>query len=351
MANTINTPTWLAERPQLGWNEKILYSIYYYFTFYGKRKSCTYTNKELGEQLGLSEKQIQYAKQKLKAFGYIEVSGISVVAKIDMASTGNGGDNSNTEGDKKRNCGDNFGNEVTKNETHNIENKKNTNNIESLKESVCKEVTDSSDNSPVAPLDNSTFEVSKDNSVVDTIYIPKYTSKKTFWDAWHFFKDSGNTTDNLQELILNARYLGIKDDLASEYNRKKKVTTTPRGGCSIPRVRMINGTEYDLVVPTNFIIPYEKRPQYDFIPDKGQIIIYIQNASQLLHDSETDSPQYTTTYLKAYIIKLRSLIAFWHPDRDQKQRDIIAIRNWNRNVYLERYKIDTLCGVRDNPAS
>lgn len=349
MANTITTPTWLAERPELGWNEKILYSVYYYFTFYGTRKSCTYTNKELGKQLGLSEKQIQYAKQKLRAFGYIEFSGIKVVAKIDMVETGNRGDNSSPEGDKNRNCGDNFGNKVTKNETHNKDNRKNINNIESMMESVCKEVTDSSDYPPVAPLDNSTFEVSKDNSVVDTPYIPKYISKKTFWDAWHFFKDGGNTTDNLQELILNARYLGIKDDLATEYNRKKKAKTTPRADSSIPRVRMINGTEYDLVVPTNFKIPDEKKPVYDFLPDKGQIIIYIQNASQLLHNSEIDSPQYTTTYLKAYLIKLRSLIAVWYPDRDQKQRDIIAIRNWNRNVYFERYKIDTLCDVRDNP--
>jgi len=124
MANTINTPTWLAERPELGWNEKILYSVYHYFTFYGKRKSCTYTNKELGEQLGLSEKQIQYAKQKLKAFGYIEFSGIKVVAQITEKDLDKkGGDDNLSKGDKFGMGGDNYCPESTKNGTHNKENK------------------------------------------------------------------------------------------------------------------------------------------------------------------------------------------------------------------------------------
>lgn len=127
MANTINTPTWLAERPELGWNEKILYSVYYYFTFFGKWKSCTYTNKELGERLGLSVKSVQRAKQKLKAAGYIQVSGIRVVAQItEKNSDCKGGDHIIPRSDKIGMGGDKNIPENTENDTHNKEtNKKN----------------------------------------------------------------------------------------------------------------------------------------------------------------------------------------------------------------------------------
>ena len=124
MANTINTPTWLAEKPELGWNEKILYSVYYYFTFYGKWKSCTYTNKELGEQLGLSVKAVQRAKQKLKAAGYIQVSGIRVIAQItEKKSDNKGWDNILSKSDKIGMGGDKNSPENTENDTHNKENK------------------------------------------------------------------------------------------------------------------------------------------------------------------------------------------------------------------------------------
>lgn len=117
MTKTINIPTWLAENPELSWNAKALYSVYYFFTFYANYHCCLLTNDEVGIRLGLKERTIQREKQKLRDAGYIKFSGIRVYALIteEMATTDRG-DTNGSGGDI--NCTGS-----TKSDTHNKENK------------------------------------------------------------------------------------------------------------------------------------------------------------------------------------------------------------------------------------
>lgn len=119
MTKTMNIPTWLAEKPELSWNAKALYSVYHYFTFYANYHCCLLTNDQVGFRLGLKERTIQREKQKLRDAGYIKVSGIRVYALMteEMATTGRG-DTNGSGGDI--NC-----TESTKSDTHNKENKEN----------------------------------------------------------------------------------------------------------------------------------------------------------------------------------------------------------------------------------
>ena len=83
MAETINIPTWLAESTELNWNDKALYSVYYYFTFIGDKHVCKLTNKTIGERLGMADSTLRGAKRRLKDKGYIKTNGgISVTALV-----------------------------------------------------------------------------------------------------------------------------------------------------------------------------------------------------------------------------------------------------------------------------
>lgn len=83
MAETINIPTWLAESTGLNWNDKALYSVYYYFTFIGDKHVCKLTNKTIGERLGMADSTLRGAKRRLKDKGYIKTNGgISVTALV-----------------------------------------------------------------------------------------------------------------------------------------------------------------------------------------------------------------------------------------------------------------------------
>ncbi len=126
MSSAINIPTWLAEKSELTWNEKALYSVYHYFTFYANYHCCLLTNAEIGLRLGLKERTIQREKQKLRDAGYIKVSGIRVSALMteEMATTGRG-DTNGSGGDTNGSGGDINCTESTKSDTHNKENKEN----------------------------------------------------------------------------------------------------------------------------------------------------------------------------------------------------------------------------------
>lgn len=115
MTTTLNIPLWLAEKPDLSWNEKALYSIYFYFTFYADYRCCTLTNEQIGIRLGLEKKTVQRVKKKLLDAGYIKVSGIRVVALMtEEMATSERGDRNGTGGDR-RSTGS------TKSVTHNKE--------------------------------------------------------------------------------------------------------------------------------------------------------------------------------------------------------------------------------------
>lgn len=82
MAETINIPTWLAESTELNWNDKALYSVYYYFTFIGDKHVCKLTNKTLGERLGMADSTLRDAKRRLLTKGYIKTNGGIAVSAL-----------------------------------------------------------------------------------------------------------------------------------------------------------------------------------------------------------------------------------------------------------------------------
>jgi hypothetical protein len=89
MAETFNIPTWLAESTELNWNDKALYSVYYYFTFIGDKHVCKLTNKTLGERLGMADSTLRDAKRRLIDKGYIKTNGgIAVTALVTSKPVG-----------------------------------------------------------------------------------------------------------------------------------------------------------------------------------------------------------------------------------------------------------------------
>ena len=83
MTETINIPKWVAESTNLSWNEKALYSVYYFFTFKGKNHVCTLTNEKLSQRLGMCHGTLRGVKRNLIDKGYIKTNGgISVTALI-----------------------------------------------------------------------------------------------------------------------------------------------------------------------------------------------------------------------------------------------------------------------------
>ncbi len=362
-SNGIFIPSEIATDQSLNWNQKAVYSFYHNYTFYGKLQCSKLTNENVAQLLGIgSVRTLRRIKSELSQKGLISIRGNMVTAlkkyaaRTAMTSTNNEDNSVQTERTKVVSEEDiNIPSIEDKIDLHNkkvnekikdtLKEGEDTDYVEIFSRYLESESGNSTPtNPPIAPLLNSNIEDYTDNSVVNPPHTPKYTNRKSFWDAWHAFKDGRNTDDTLQELITNARYLGIKDDLASEYEQKKETAKIPKSTDDIPWVRMMDDTVHYLTLPPSFKIPYEWKPQYDFIPDKDQIIIYVQNASQLLHNSEIECPQYTLTYFMAYLLEFRTLVAYWYPNDDIKRRELRALLIWNRNA-TKKYKIKSLCGV------
>lgn len=363
VSNGIFIPSEIATDQSLNWNEKAVYSFYHNYTFYGKLQCSKLTNESVAQLLGIGGvRTLRRIKSELSQKGLISICGNKVTAlkkyaaKTAMTLTGDEDNPDQTERTTVVSKEDiNIPSAEDKNDLHNKKvNKKIKDTLREGEDTNCVEIfsrylesesgNSTPTNPPIAPLHNSNIEDYTDNSVVNPTRSPKYTNRKTFWEAWHSFKDGCNTDDTLQELITNARFLGIKDDLASEYEQKKEATNTSKSTDNIPWVRMMDDTDYDLTLPPSFKIPYEWKPQYKDIPDKAQIIIYIQNASELLRNSEIICPQYTLTYFKAYLLELRTIVAYWFPNEDKNKREFLALWNWNKWVG-KKYKIKVLCGV------
>lgn len=68
-------PMALAANMDLSWNDKAVYALYHYFTFYGNRRICSLPIKEISKRLGVSERTVKYSRSKLKECGFISSDG------------------------------------------------------------------------------------------------------------------------------------------------------------------------------------------------------------------------------------------------------------------------------------
>lgn len=81
-------PYWLLQRTDLSLTEKLVYAVYYGYTFYGNLGCCKLINEDIYNKLGISERNFFYAKSNLKKLGYIETDGgITVKALVDEYDT------------------------------------------------------------------------------------------------------------------------------------------------------------------------------------------------------------------------------------------------------------------------
>ena len=71
-------PKQIAVLEELDGNEKMVLSIYKYYTQKGKYHCCTLTNEEIGKEIGRSKRQIIRIKNHLKELGFIRIIGIKV---------------------------------------------------------------------------------------------------------------------------------------------------------------------------------------------------------------------------------------------------------------------------------
>ena len=96
----IKTPDEIAKDKRFNGNEKLLLSIYVFYTVKGNKHCCMLTNATLAERIGVSEREIMRYKNHLKELGLIETNGgIKVWYKGDNSDTHNNdnkGDNSDT---------------------------------------------------------------------------------------------------------------------------------------------------------------------------------------------------------------------------------------------------------------
>lgn len=78
----IVTPKWLASERNLNGNEKLLYSIYYYYTTKGKLGCCKIINEELASIIGVTVRQLKRYKKHLTDLEYIKTNGGIAVKAI-----------------------------------------------------------------------------------------------------------------------------------------------------------------------------------------------------------------------------------------------------------------------------
>lgn len=77
----IFTPLWISKDSNLSGNEKLLYSIYYYYTTNGKLGCCKIINEELANMINVNVRQLKRYKKHLIDLEYIKTNGgISVKA-------------------------------------------------------------------------------------------------------------------------------------------------------------------------------------------------------------------------------------------------------------------------------
>ena len=110
-------PTEILKAEGLNTNEKLVLSVYWYYTTNGTLHKCTMTNSQIAEQIGLSERIVQRSRKRLKELGCIySGTGLSVtyIGVPKMVPTGT---KIGMEGYQ------NWHHRGTKNGTHNKENK------------------------------------------------------------------------------------------------------------------------------------------------------------------------------------------------------------------------------------
>ena len=120
--NGMYIPKELAANNALTWTEKAIYSIYYYYTFFGDG-SCHITNENIAARLGIKLSTMRDAKRQLKNDGWIETNGgikVTALRRVTKSDTITGG----VEGDEIRQAkvtkSDRQGDEIRH---HNKENK------------------------------------------------------------------------------------------------------------------------------------------------------------------------------------------------------------------------------------
>ena len=75
-------PEWICKDSNLSGNEKLLYSIYYYYTTNGKLGCCKIINEELANMINVTVRQLQRYKKHLIDLKYIKTNGGIVVKAI-----------------------------------------------------------------------------------------------------------------------------------------------------------------------------------------------------------------------------------------------------------------------------
>ena len=90
-------PVRLMMDTELNSDEKLLYSIYHYFTFCGGLHCCKLTNESIGLRIGKKERSLQRLKANLTKKGLIKVNGIYTTALVNYYEWGDRSDTHNKE--------------------------------------------------------------------------------------------------------------------------------------------------------------------------------------------------------------------------------------------------------------
>ena len=333
--NGLYIPETLAADQTLNWNQKVVYSVYHYYTYYGQSHCCRLTNDTICKHLGLKERTLQRVKQELTNNGYITVNGITVKALKEFAGVTEMTPIANNE-----QRGDTFDTHseqivgvtkmVLRGDTFDTHNKENKNKY--IKES--KEVG---------------IPISEDNNKLKTLTDMKTLSE--FWKSWRKYKEVFNTLTIEDRKKYYEVYYGklsnyyngptLEDKQTELKEEFEKLCSRTEDDFDI--VRFTNGEVYRIKQDTNF------RPIAEYSIDIPNMYGREVAASQVIQENLKNIKlskykDYFGSYVGYYIYKLLDYVFELRPDMDSEYYTKWIIRKFNGNNY--GYIIESINSVK-----
>lgn len=340
--NGLYIPEALAADQSLNWNQKVVYGVYHYYTYYGQSHCCRLTNDTICKHLGLKERTLQRVKQELTNNGYITVNGITVKALKEFAGVTEMTPIANNE--QKGDTFDihseqiagvtNMVEEVTKmvvrGDTFDTHNKENKNKY--IKES--KEVG---------------IHITEDNNKLKTLTDMK--TVKEFWISWRKYKEVFSTLTNEDR---NKYYDVYKSKLANYYNgplledKQAELKEEFDKLCNQTEedfdiVRFTNGEVYRIKQDTNF------KPLVEYSIDIPNMLGREVAAVQVVQDNLKNIKlskykDYFEAYVGYYIYQLLYYVCSLRPGKDEEYYTKWVIAKFNQCCY--GYKIESINSVK-----
>ena len=366
--NGLYIPEALAADQSLNWNQKVVYGVYHYYTYYGQSHCCRLTNDTICKHLGLKERTLQRVKQELTNNGYITVNGITVKALKEfagvtemtpIANNEQKGDTFDTHSEQiagvtemtpianNEQKGDTF-------DTHSEQIAGVTNMVEGVTKMVVRGDTFDTHNKEnknkyIKESKEVGIPISEDNDKLKTLTDMK--TVKEFWTSWRKYKEAFSTLTNEDR---NKYYDVYKSKLTNYYNgplledKQAELKEEFDKLCNQTEedfdiVRFTNGEVYRIKQDTNF------KPLVEYSIDIPNMLGREVAAVQVVQDNLKNIKlskykDYFEAYVGYYIYQLLYYVCSLRPGKDEEYYTKWVIAKFNQCCY--GYKIESINSVK-----